>query len=79
MSMGCCVVTTTIGAEGLGNIVNGQEVTIEDKYDKMASTITRLLTNRPERQRMGLMAKNYVKNNFSFNKVLSIFEQIINE
>ncbi len=79
MSMGCCVVTTTIGSEGLGNIVNGQEITIEDQYDKMASSIIRLLTNKHDRQMMGLMAKNYVKNNFSFSKVFSVFEQIINE
>lgn len=73
MSMGCCVVTTTIGSEGLGEVRNGKEICIEDDYDKMANRIITLLNDRYSRERMGKMAKDYISNNFSFDKVYSIF------
>lgn len=80
MSMGCCVVTTTIGAEGLGSISNGQEIIIKDNYGEMAFEIIRLLSNRQERQVIGARAKDYVMNNFSYNKVFQTFtERVINK
>jgi glycosyltransferase, family 1 len=80
MSMGCCVVTTTIGSEGLGNIMNGQEISIENQYESMASSIIKLLSDKEARQNMGMKAKEYVKLNFSFNKVFQLFtDRLINE
>ena len=72
--------TTTIGSEGLGNIVNGQEISIENQYESMASSIIKLLSDKEARQNMGMKAKEYVKLNFSFNKVFQLFtDKLINE
>lgn len=58
MSYGCCVATTTIGAEGL-DITNG-EIAILDGVDEWVSTIPRLLLDRKERMAMGKAARLYV-------------------
>ncbi len=80
MSMGCCVVTTPIGAEGLGPVVNGREIIIEDSYEKMAEEIIRLFSDKQLRQELGRNAKIYVTNKFSFNKVFQDFtEKVIDQ
>ena len=79
MSLGCCVVTTTIGAEGLGDIKNEKEIIIEDNYSNMAESIINLLEDKDKRTNMGLAAKKYVSNQFSYNRVLQIFRKVIIE
>ena len=76
MSIGCCVVTTEIGAEGLTNIKNGREIVIKTEYAAMAEQIIALLRNREQRQEIGVHAKEYIQNNLTFNRILEQFEQI---
>ncbi|MCM1139464.1 MAG: glycosyltransferase family 4 protein [Muribaculum sp.] len=63
MSYGCCVATTTIGAEGL--TINNNEIAIIDGTDKWIETISYLLQNRQSRIDMGIKAREYVRNNLS--------------
>ena len=63
MSYGCCVATTTIGAEGL--TINNNEIAIIDDTDKWIETISNLLQNRDERIEMGMKAREYVRTNLS--------------
>lgn len=77
MSLGCCVVTTEIGAEGLGNIENGKHLIIQSDYNRMANSIIQLLRDKERRIKIGNEAKKYVADNFSFKKVLSIFSKWI--
>lgn len=73
MSMGCCVVTTTIGAEGLDNIVNGQDIVICKDYEKLASEITALIDDRQRREDIGRNARIYIENNLTFEIVAGQF------
>lgn len=71
MSYACCIVTTTIGAEGL-NIVNN-EIAIVDGAEEMAERITYLLRNKDERCLMGRTARQYVMNNLSEEVIIEQF------
>ena len=68
MSYGCCVVTTTIGAEGL-DIQHG-EIGIADTTKEMIAMMSALLQSRDKRVSMGLAARKYVEENLS-EKVIS--------
>ena len=78
MSLGCCVVTTSIGAEGLVKIENGKEIIIQDDYTKMADVIIELLSDKARRKKIGDDAKCYIVNNLSFNRIAKIFANNLN-
>lgn len=63
MSYGCCVATTTIGAEGL-KISNG-EIEIFNSTEEWISGMSRLIMNRKQRIDMGRLARQYVIDNLS--------------
>lgn len=63
MAYGCCVVTTSVGAEGL-NIVNN-EIAICDSAEEMIRDISLLLDNHGLRKSMGRLARKYVIDNLS--------------
>lgn len=73
MSLGCCVVTTPIGAEGLENIKDGKEIIIRSDFSKMADAIVELLSDKTRRKELGADAKQYVLQNLSYNKVSKKF------
>lgn len=75
MSLGCCVVTTTIGAEGL--MIHNNEISIMDGNDNIANEIIRLLQNDLEREEMGKKAVAYVKANLTHKAVAKQFYQLI--
>lgn len=75
MALKCCVVTTTIGAEGLH--INNEELAIADGNNNIADAIISLLDDKIKRHNMGEKAYNYIKQNFSEEKVYKKFEQFI--
>ena len=80
MAMGCCVVTTSIGAEGLGPVVSGESIVIEDDYEKMADKIISLLSDKKLCQKIGTNARQYVTERFSYDRVFQGFsEQVIDK
>lgn len=68
MALEKCVVTTSIGAEGLPGVTNKQ-IVIADNSIKTAERISVLLNNRSMRERIGINARKYVKENFSEDKI----------
>ena len=71
--MGCCVVTTQIGAEGLDNIVNGQDIVICDDYGKLADEIIALIADRQRRVDIGRNGRLYIKNNLTYEIIAGQF------
>lgn len=79
MAIGCCVVTTQIGAEGLNNIKNGKEIFIRSAYDSMAQQVVELMRDRIKRKEVGICAKNYIKDNLTFDKIFNCFHDELKE
>ncbi|MDY4044350.1 MAG: glycosyltransferase [Marinifilaceae bacterium] len=67
MALGGCVVTTSIGAEGLDVKQGG--IVVEESSLKMAETIIHLLEHPTERARIGKQAIQYIYNNLVANIV----------
>lgn len=63
MAYGCCVVTTSIGAEGLNILKN--EIAICDNENAMVENITELLNDVNKRKHMGNLAREYIIKNMS--------------
>ena len=59
MSYGCCVATTSIGAEGLE--LNGDELSIFNSESAWIEGITELLLNTIHRKRMGISARKSIE------------------
>ena len=77
MSMGCCVVTTPIGAEGLDNIVDGKDIVICKDNDTMAQTIIELLCNKERRTILGYNAHQYIKDNLTYQIISARFHEYL--
>lgn len=77
MSIGCCVVTTKIGSEGLECISDGQELFIRSEYNEMADTIIDLIDDKQQRERVGKAAKKYINNFLTFNIIFDRFKSIL--
>lgn len=75
MSIGCCVVTTDIGAEGLEGIVDGRDIFIRTDYEAMADTIVELMRNRSRREAIGKAAKAYIAGHLTFESVFQDFRE----
>nr|WP_302828666.1 glycosyltransferase family 4 protein [uncultured Bacteroides sp.] len=76
MSYACCVVTTSIGAEGLHI---DHEIAIVDKDESMIETISFLLSNRKARLLMGKRARQYVVNNLSEDIIRKQFSDFMSK
>ncbi len=76
MSHGCCVVTTSIGAEGIESLGEGYVVSDTDP-SAMSSQIKSLLSDRGRRLDIGLAARRLVSEKFSYGKVGEEFWEFI--
>ena len=76
MSIGCCVVTTEIGAEGLEGIVDGEHIFIRTDFQKMADTIIKLMDDRSLREKIGKQAKKYIADNLTFDHIYDKFKKL---
>jgi glycosyltransferase involved in cell wall biosynthesis len=77
MAHGCCVVTTSIGAEGLD--IKNNEIAIVDEKTHMIETLSTLLNNRETRCVMGDSARQYVMNNLSEQLIGKQFWKFIDD
>ena len=76
MSYGCCVATSTIGAEGL--TINNKEIAIYNSDEEWIEGLERLLKDKELRREMGLRARDYVKINLSEEVISKQFSEFIN-
>jgi glycosyltransferase involved in cell wall biosynthesis len=77
MYIGKCVVTTTIGAEGLVNL-KGDELIICDSPANIIQQISYLLKNQSLIKEIGEKAKRYVYDNYSYEVISTSLIKIIN-
>ena len=75
MSMSCCVVTTTIGSEGLDNIVNNKDIIICDQYEQLAEQINALIDDKARREEIGKNARIYIANNLTYDIIAKKFTE----
>ena len=68
MASGCPVVSTTIGAEGLG-ATDGQEVVLADDAAAMADAIVRLLQDSESAAALARRARTFVEARFDWDSI----------
>jgi len=64
MAAGVPVVTTSIGAEGMG-VIHGREVMIADDSEQFARCTVQLLNDPERRRRMGELGRRFVRERFA--------------
>jgi sugar transferase (PEP-CTERM/EpsH1 system associated) len=75
MAMGCAVVSTSVGAEGLP-VRDGTHLLIADSPEEFAQACVRLLRNPDLAQRLGAEAATYVRTHFSWDVAAGRFADI---
>ncbi len=76
MAAGIPVISTTIGAEGLG-ARDGETIRIADAPQDFASACLALINNAAERERLRSRALQMVTEQFSWNSVAAAFEKLL--
>ncbi|MFH0964904.1 MAG: glycosyltransferase [Planctomycetota bacterium] len=80
MACGKAVVTTSVGAEGLG-ARSGEEIAIADAPEEFARAVTELLHDAPRRRRMGVAAREFVRRNHSLEaaggRIRAIYRDLV--
>jgi glycosyltransferase involved in cell wall biosynthesis len=75
MAMGCPVVSTAIGIEGLG-VTSGEHYLLADSAAEQAEAVLRLFTQAPLRQALAQAARTVVEQRFGHLVAARAFEQI---
>ena len=75
MAMGKAIVSTSVGAEGLP-LENGKHIIIADTPADFAQKVIELLRDKGKRAFMERTAADYVRNNFTWEKVALKFSKI---
>jgi glycosyltransferase involved in cell wall biosynthesis len=75
MAMGCPVVSSTIGVEGLP-VVDGQHYLNADSPIQFAEAVDKLLRDRALRESLSKAARSHVESNFSSTAAARDFEEI---
>lgn len=76
MAAGRPVITTAIGNDGI-DAVDGRELAIRDTPDEFRTEAVRLLRSPDARRAMGDSARRFVKERFSWDRILPRFEEIV--
>ena len=80
MALGVAMVSTTIGAEGLG-LTDGRELLIADGPESFAAALVRLLRDPELRSRLGRQARETAERRFSWDAVgdtlTDIYESLV--
>ncbi|MGH8064839.1 MAG: glycosyltransferase [Candidatus Entotheonellia bacterium] len=75
MAMGKAVVSTPIGTEGLP-LTDGEHVVLADEPEAFAQAVVRLLRDAEARRGIETAAREFVQNNFSWEKTAEAFADI---
>jgi glycosyltransferase involved in cell wall biosynthesis len=78
MAMGKCVVTTSIGAQGI-NAVSGEDLIITDNPNEFATWVVNLLKDKQLRQKLGDNARRIIETKYSWKKIAERLDQIFKE
>lgn len=72
------VVTTSVGAEGLG-VKNGNEAIIVDDLDELSLSAAKVLKDKHLAKRLGLYGRKFVQSNYLWEKSADILDRIYEE
>lgn len=72
------VVTTSVGAEGLG-VTRGKEALIEDDLDALAKQAVRVLQNRDLAKKLGVAGRRFVEDNYTWRQSAKRLDKIYKE
>lgn len=72
------VVTTSVGAEGLG-VKDGKEALIRDNLNELAMATIKILKGRIMARKLGVEGKNFVKYNYTWDKSAQRLDKIYKE
>jgi glycosyltransferase involved in cell wall biosynthesis len=75
MAMGKCVVTTSIGSQGI-NAVSGEDLIITDDPHEFATWVVSLLRDKQLRQKLGDNARRIIETQYSWKKIAERLDQI---
>ena len=75
MAMEKAIVSTRVGAEGLP-LTDREHIYLEDDPEEFARAVLKLLRDEEERQKIGKQARQYVYENFRWEKVADVFADI---
>lgn len=75
MASGLPVVTTSVGAEGLG-VKNKKEAIIEDNYVRLADGAIEVLKDKALAKRLGSAGRTFVQNNYTWEKNAELLDNI---
>lgn len=78
LAMGCPVISTSIGCEGL-EVTNGQDILIADKPAKFARRIVDVVTDTRLRQRISKNARRLAETKYSWDKIVALQDQVYRE
>jgi glycosyltransferase involved in cell wall biosynthesis len=73
LAMGKAVVSTTVGAEGLG-LTSGREIVLADDPDDFAQAVMSQLHDPHARQRLGRAGRTLVESTYSWDHAVQTFE-----
>jgi len=75
MAMEKAIVSTRVGAEGLP-LTDREHIYLADEPEEFARAVLKLLRDEEERQKIGKQARQYVYENFRWEKVADVFADI---
>ncbi len=75
MAMEKAIVSTRVGAEGLP-LTDREHIYLEDEPEEFARAVLKLLRDEEVRQKIGKQARQYVYENFRWEKVADVFADI---
>jgi glycosyltransferase involved in cell wall biosynthesis len=78
LASGLPVVTTRVGAEGLG-VENGKEALIADEPEKLALAAIEVVGNKELARNLGVLGRQFVKNKYLWERSADILDKIYTE
>ncbi len=75
MASGLPVVTTSVGAEGLG-VINEKEALISDDLDEVSKNAIKVLKDKELSKKLGLYGKKFVESKYTWDKSAQILDNI---
>jgi len=78
MAMGKCVVTTSIGAQGI-DATSGEDLIITNDPEEFATWVIKLLKDSQLRKKLGYNARKVIETKYSWEKIAGRLDQILGD
>jgi glycosyltransferase involved in cell wall biosynthesis len=78
MAMGKAVISTSIGAEGIG-VTHGENIIISDEPEDFAEQVINVIQDDGLRRVLGYNARRFVERNYSWERATNLLEKALEE